>query len=114
VSTPPRRAAVLVERTGWAEEDLTAAGRRPGRATAAARVVFLELVVRLGEDFLDDFPAAAFFPDVDLFLVTCFPISFRLDEDLPDCLAFLLTVLPLAEKLLEDDFLEAAFFFGIR
>jgi hypothetical protein len=63
---------------------------------------------------LDDFPAAAFFPEADLFLVTFFPISFRLDEDLPDCLALLLTALPFAEELFEDDFLEAAFFFGIR
>jgi hypothetical protein len=94
-------------------DDRLTAGRRLGRATAAGRVDFFELVVRLRDDFFDDFPAFAFFPEADLFLVTFFPMSFRLDEVLPDC-ACLLPVFPFAEGLFELALLEAAFFFGIR
>ena len=94
-------------------DDRTAAGLWPGRATAAGRVDFFELVLRFREVFFDDFPATAFFPEADLFLVTFFPIPFRLDEVLLDC-ACLLPVLPFAEGLFEDDLLEATFFFGIR
>jgi hypothetical protein len=96
------------------DDDLPGAGLRTGRATATVRVDFFELVVRFREDFLDDFPAVAFFLVADFFLVTFFPVSFRLDDVLPDCLAFLLAVIRLAEGLFEVDLLEAAFFFGIR
>jgi hypothetical protein len=89
------------------------AGLRLGRAAGAARADFFELVLRFREVFFDDFPAAAFLPEADLFLVTFFPISFRLDEVLPDC-ACLLPVFAFAEGLFEDALLEAAFFFGIR
>ena len=100
--------------SGAAEDDLALTGLRAGRATAAARVDFFELVVRFSEDFFDDFPAVDFFLEADLFLVTFFPMSFRLDEVLPLFLADLLAVFPFAEGLFEADFLEAAFFFGIR
>jgi hypothetical protein len=97
---------------------------RVGRFTGAGRVDFFELV-RFSEVFFDDFAAGAFLPEADLFLVTFFPISFRLDEDLPDCLALLPTAFRFADcapgrldELPFDDrfevvFLEAAFFFGI-
>jgi hypothetical protein len=64
--------------------DRVTAGLRIDRATGAGRVDFFELVVRFSDVFFDDFPAAGFFPEADLFLVTFFPISFRLDEVLPD------------------------------
>ena len=84
-----------------------------GRATAAARVDFFELVVRFREVFFDDFPAADFFPEAGLFLVTFVPMSFRLDDVFPDC-ACLLRVFTFAEGLFEVALLEAALFFGIR
>jgi hypothetical protein len=92
---------------------LVTAGRA-GRATAPVRGDFFELVVRFSEVFLEDFPARAFFPEADLFLVTFFPMSFRLDDVLPDCLALFLPVFPFADGFFEVAFLEAAFFFGIR
>ena len=124
VSTPLRRDETLGDRAACeADAALALAGRRLGRATAAGRVVFLELVARFRGDFLEDFPAIVFFPEADLFLVTFFPTSFRLDEDFPACFARWLTAFPFAagrllelpaEVLFELFFLEAAFFFGIR
>jgi hypothetical protein len=112
---------------GWAEAGgLEPAGRRPGRATAAVLVDFLELVLRFREVFFDDVPAELFLPEADLFLVTLLPMPFRVDEALPACWVPLLPGFPLpgfaadrlldlpAADFLDVAFLEAAFFFGIR